>query len=197
MQAGIHKKGEIHTRWKKGFLLSLITMGVCFCAYTNPVQQDSTDSDTTFYIKKNPKTAILYSAILPGLGQVYNGKYWKVPLVYGAGGAMVYVFYYNQSKYTKFREAYAEGDQTKIYIIDGYKRTYDQLPRGRDWYRRYRDISIFGIAAVYFLNIVDAMVDAYFTDFDVSDNLTFRIQPSVVDNFDLTAAVGVKFSIGF
>ena len=197
MQAGIHKKADIDTRWKKGFLLSLITIGVCFCAYTNPVQQDSTVRDTTSHIKKNPKTAILYSAILPGLGQVYNGKYWKVPLVYGAGGAMVYIFYYNQSKYTKFREAYAEGDQTKIYIIDGYKRTYDQLPRGRDWYRRYRDISVFGIAAVYFLNIVDAMVDAYFTEFDVSDNLTFRIQPSVVDNFDLTAAVGVKFSIGF
>jgi hypothetical protein len=197
LQAGIHKKSDFNIRWKKRILFSLITVGVCFYGYANPAQQDSTVRDSTFHIKRNPKTAILCSAILPGLGQVYNRKYWKVPLVYGAGGAMVYIFYYNQSKYTKFREAYAEGDQQKIYIIDGYKRTYEQLPLGRDWYRRYRDISVFGIAAVYFLNVVDAMVDAYFTEFDVSDKLTFKIQPSVVDNFDLTAAVGIKFSIGF
>ena len=197
MQAGIIKNIELFTGWKKIILLSLITVYISFCAHANPARQDSTVLDTTLHSKRNPRTAIIFSAIVPGLGQVYNGKYWKVPLVYGAGGAMVYVFYYNQSKYAKFRDAYAEGDPQKIYIIDGYKRTYEQLPRGRDWYRKYRDLSVFGIAAVYLLNIVDAMVDAYFTEFDVSDNLTFRIQPAVVDNFDLTAAVGVKFSIGF
>ena len=166
-------------------------------AYACHAQEDNLLSDSTFHKKHNPKTAILCSALLPGLGQVYNHKYWKVPLVYGAGGAMVYTFYYNQSKYKKFKDAYAEGDPQKIYIIDGYQRTYEQLPQGRDWYRRYRDLSFFGFAAVYFLNIVDAMVDAYFTEFDVSDDLTLKIHPSIVDNFDLTAAVGIKFTIGF
>ncbi|MBN2274076.1 MAG: hypothetical protein JXR41_11840 [Bacteroidales bacterium] len=197
MQEGNFKNSQLHLGRKVLVLIISITVSACLFGNTVGVEQDSTAIDSTIHIQRNPKTAILCSALLPGLGQVYNRKYWKVPLIYGAGGAMVYVFYYNQSKYVKFRDAYNEGDEQKIYIIDGYTRTYDQLPRGRDWYRRYRDISVVGIAAVYFLNIIDAMVDAYFTGFDVSDDLSFRIQPAIVDNFDLTAAVGIKFTVGF
>ncbi len=178
-------------------LLPLVTVWFSFCIHANPARQDSTVGDTVRPVRKNPRTATICSAIVPGMGQVYNGKYWKVPLVYGAGGAMIYMFHYNQSKYVKFRDAYINGAPGENYIIDGRKLPYERLTTGRDWYRNYRDLSAFGIAAVYLLNIVDAMVDAYFTNFDVSDDLTFRIQPAVVDNFDLTAAYGVKFSIAF
>jgi adenylate kinase family enzyme len=109
----------------------------------------------------------------------------------------VYSFQYNNSKYLKYREAYDEGDENKIYIIDGYPRTYAQLPLGRDYYRRYRDLSLFGLIGVYLLNIIDAMVDAYFTDFDVSDDLTMHIEPAIVDNFDLAATFGLTIRIGF
>ncbi|MBN1413776.1 MAG: hypothetical protein JW973_01645 [Bacteroidales bacterium] len=182
---------------KKKVLFALIT--VQFYLFINfcPAQETNVLSDSTDQRKFNPRTAIICSMLVPGLGQVYNQKYWKVPLIYGAGIAMVYAFNYNQSKYTEFRKALAEDDPQKIYIIDGYQRTYDQLKIGRDWYRRYRDLSLLGIAIVYFLNVVDAMVDAYFTGFDVSDDLSLKIEPAVVDNFGLTASVGLKFTIGF
>jgi len=182
---------------KKRIIIFLLFVFSSFCGKWCTAQENSTVSDSLSIKKHNPRTAILSSALLPGLGQVYNGKYWKVPLIYGAGGALVYAFQYNQSKYLQYREAYDEGDESKIYIIDGYQRTYDQLPLGRDYYRRYRDISLFGLIGVYLLNIVDAMVDAYFTEFDVSDDLTMHIEPAIVDNFDLAATFGIKIRIGF
>jgi hypothetical protein len=197
LRVSLQKQIETKIQWKKNLPFSLITVLLCLFLSVSYAQEENALPDTIFHKKHNPNTAILYSAILPGLGQVYNRKFWKVPLVYGAGAAMVYAFNYNQSKYKKFKDAYANDDHSKKFIIDGNELTYEQLPLGRDFYRRYRDLSIFGIAAVYFLNIVDAMVDAYFTEFDVSDDLSLKIQPSVVDNLDLTAAVGVKISFGF
>ena len=182
---------------KNKIFIFLLFVFYSLCGHWCPAQENNTVGDSLIIKKHNPRTATISSALLPGLGQVYNGKYWKVPLIYGAGGALVYAFQYNQSKYLQYREAYDEGDENKIYIIDGYPRTYDQLPLGRDYYRRYRDISLFGLIGVYLLNIVDAMVDAYFTEFDVSDNLTLRIQPAIVDNFDLAATFGLTIGIGF
>ena len=182
---------------KKGILLFLLFVFSFPCGKWCTAQENSVVSDSLHIKKHNPRTATISSALLPGLGQVYNGKYWKVPLIYGAGGALVYAFQYNQSKYLQYREAYDAGDINEIYIIDGYPRTYDQLPLGRDYYRRYRDISLFGLIGVYLLNIVDAMVDAYFTRFDISDDLTMHIEPAIVDNFDLAATFGLKIRIGF
>jgi TM2 domain-containing membrane protein YozV len=184
-------------RRKKRIFISLLIFFSSFCGHWCSAQESDAVGDSLIRKKHNPRTAVICSALLPGLGQIYNGKYWKVPLVYGAGGAAVYAFQYNQAKYKKYREAYDEGDENKTYIIDGYKRSYAQLPLGRDYYRRYRDISVLCIAGVYLLNIVDAMVDAYFKEFDVSDDLTLRIQPAVVDNFDLAASFGLKISFGF
>jgi hypothetical protein len=182
---------------KRRIFISLLIVFSSLWGYWCPAQYNSTVSDTLVRRKPNPRTAIICSALLPGLGQIYNGNYWKVPLIYGAGGALVYTFQYNNSKYMKYRKAYDEGDKNKIYIIDGYQRTYEQLPLGRDYYRRYRDLSLFGLVGVYLLNIVDAMVDAYFTNFDISDDLTMHIEPVVVDNFDLAATFGLKIRIGF
>lgn len=197
MLADIHHPADFNTKRKKSIGFALITVLFFGFVYACPAQETNLSGDSTFYKKHNPKTATLYSALLPGLGQAYNRKYWKIPLVYGAGGAMVYYLRYNQVRYTQFRDAYNAGNTQSVYHIEGYTVTYNQLLKGREAFRRYRDISIAGILAIYFLNIVDAMVDAYFVEFDVSDDLTLQIKPAIVDNFDLTASLGIKFSVGF
>ncbi|HEX2395083.1 MAG TPA: DUF5683 domain-containing protein [Bacteroidales bacterium] len=125
-----------------------------------------------------PAKAVLYSAICPGLGQIYNRKYWKLPFIYGAETAFAYSFGYNQMKLEKFKKALFEGKDTAK--IDG--RTYTNISGGKDYYRRYRDISLIGLAAVYFLNIIDAMVDAHFAYFDISDDLSMNIQPAIIES---------------
>jgi len=87
----------------------------------------------------SPRKAIIYSAICPGLCQVYNKKYWKVPIIYGAGGAFAYFIGFNHLQYTKFRDGIETGVAGEKILIDGVYYEYEQLPLGRDYYRRYRD----------------------------------------------------------
>jgi len=145
----------------------------------------------------NPRKAVFYSAMVPGLGQVYNQKYWKVPFIYGAGGALAYFVVFNQDKYKKFREAIDKGDTGELVFIDGSYYDFEILPRGRDYYRRNRDLCALGTAAIYFLNIIDAMVDANFFYYDVSDDLSLHFQPVMLKNPGFTAAVGFQIDIGF
>jgi hypothetical protein len=136
------------------------------------------------------------SAIIPGLGQAYNKKYWKVPIIYGAGGAFAYYLGYYQDKYSKFRTAIETGEEGGTYVIDGRSYAYDRLDAGRDFYRRYRDLNIAGIGLIYFLNIVDAMIDAHFFYYDVSDDLTMHIQPAVLNNPGVFSYHGATSSLG-
>lgn len=155
---------------------------------------DSTAIDTTFH-KHSPRTALMLSLICPGLGQAYNKKYWKIPFIYGAGGAFLYYVSYNQMKYKKFRDAVYEFGVDGEAIIDGGR--YNNLDGGRDFYRRNRDLSAAGLAAIYLINVIDAMVDANFSRYDVSDDLSMRIEPSVIDNPGALASVGFSFKIVF
>jgi len=151
----------------------------------------------------SPRKAVMYSLICPGLGQVYNKKYWKIPFIYGGGGAFLYYVAYNQMKYKKFRNALFDQQQTQNpvpVVIDGYEYKYTDLDNGRDYYRRYRDLSIAGLAAMYLLNVIDAMVDAYFVHYDISDDLSLRLEPAVIQNTGLvgeTASLGFRINIGF
>ncbi|MBN2481904.1 MAG: hypothetical protein JXB19_09200 [Bacteroidales bacterium] len=149
---------------------------------------------------RSPQKATLYSAILPGLGQAYNNKYWKIPIIYGAGGAFVCYTLHWHTQYKKFRDAFLDGfsqADPKPVLIDGRLYDYDILPRGRDGFRRYRDLCILGTAAVYFLNIVDAMIDAHFFYYDVSDDLSLRIAPVFMDDPVATTTFGLNFHLGF
>ncbi len=150
-----------------------------------------------------PQRATLYSAMLPGLGQAYNGDYWKIPIVYGALAFTGYLIDFNNTQYQRYRTAYniVTGDDPDA--MDEFNRRYsaDKLKYYRDQYRRSRDYAIFFTALVYALNIIDANVFAYLKDFDVSDNLSFRMQPAVL-NFNNyayggTPAFGMKMDFTF
>jgi hypothetical protein len=140
---------------------------------------------------------VVYSVLFPGLGQIYNGKYWKLPVIYAAGGTFAYFIAYNQLKYEKFRDAYMNGTEGTSMMIDGTYYKYDILPRGRDFYRRYRDLSVLGLGAIYLLNIVDAMVDAHFFYYDVSDDLSMRLEPALINNPGGASALGLGLNFRF
>lgn len=118
-----------------------------------------------------PSRAAFYSAIVPGLGQAYNKKYWKVPLVYGAMGTSLYFYFDNNKKYNQYRDAYkrrlAGFNDDEFQYLDN-----DRLISAQRFYQRNRDLSLLITAAFYILNIVDANVDAHLKQFNVSDDLT-------------------------
>jgi hypothetical protein len=167
-----------------------------FSASTDAQVKDSTAADTIVH-RHSPRKAVIYSLICPGLGQIYNRKYWKIPFIYGAGGTLLYYVGFNQLEYKKFRDANDIGKAGETTVIDGYTWQYEDLERGRDWYRRYRDLSIAGLAAIYLLNVIDAMVDAHFFYYDVSDDLSMKLEPALIQSPGITASVGLRINLGF
>lgn len=132
-------------------------------------------------LKHSPKKAVLYSAILPGLGQAYNKKYWKIPVVYAVGGLMGYFIIDNNRQYKLYKNAYAlrlDGDDL---TTDEFADTYsdEDIRLLKNYYRRNRDLSYIVAGMVYVLNIVDASVDAHLFYFNVSDDLSLKILPAI------------------
>lgn len=142
-----------------------------------------------------PSKAAFYSAILPGLGQAYNKKYWKIPLVYGAIGTSLYFYIDNGKKYHNYRDAYKRrlagfSDDQYQYLDD------NRLIQAQRFYQRNRDLSLLVTIGFYVLNIVDANVDAHLIQFNVSDNLSF--QPEVYTNeINYKPNLGLTFNYKF
>lgn len=125
--------------------------------------------------------ATIYSLVLPGLGQAYNKKYWKIPIIYAGFGALAYSFKINYDETKKFTEAYRYVINKDSVPIDNeyitrYKDPNDLL-QGRAFYRRRVELTVIFSAAWYILNVLDAAVDAHFFDYDISDNLSLRVDP--------------------
>jgi len=140
----------------------------------------SVDSVDTRFIDHSPKKAAIYSAVLPGFGQIYNRKYWKLPIVYAGYGVISYFIADNNSKYKEFKtNLIAVSDDDPLTIYDG-PASSAQLKNLMNGYRRNRDLFIIITFAWHALNVIDAHVDAHFINFDVSDDLTMNIQPSAV-----------------
>ena len=129
----------------------------------------------------NPKKAGLYSAILPGAGQLYNRQYWKIPIVYAGVGAAVYFIQFNSNKYQTYRKAYVASLEGRSHEFDGI---YDQaaLKQLQDGYKRYLDMTVLFTALGYTLQVIDAVVFAHLKNFDVSRDLTLRMQPVAMPN---------------
>lgn len=135
--------------------------------------------DTSTFVKHSPKKATLLSTFLPGAGQAYNKKYWKMPIIYAAGGTAVYGIIFYSKQYNDFKSAYNERITTGSNVDDVYNRFQTPtLKNFRDSYRYYRDLSYIGLGAVYILQIVDAAVDAHFFDFKITDDLSLNVQPT-------------------
>ncbi|MBL7886000.1 MAG: hypothetical protein JNJ52_04575 [Flavobacterium sp.] len=139
-----------------------------------------------------PSKAAFYSAIFPGLGQVYNKKYWKVPIVYAAIGTGIYAYTWNNNKYHLYRDAYKNrlaGRPDDFSYLDN-----DRLIQGQKFYQKNRDLSAIITVALYILNIVDANVDAHLQQFNVNDDLTFK--PSLQQD-DLYRQQNLAFTITY
>ena len=131
--------------------------------------------------KHSPLKATIMSAALPGLGQVYNGKWWKVPIIYGGFGGLIYSSVFNDLKCQTYRNAYLLRVDDDPNTVDEFDGVYSDanLRELIDFYQRNRDLSLIFTGVLYALNIIDASVDAHLKDFDVSDDLSMKVRPSV------------------
>nr|WP_255667761.1 DUF5683 domain-containing protein [Flavobacterium sp. ENC] len=141
-----------------------------------------------------PAKAAFYSAILPGLGQAYNKKYWKIPLVYGAIGTSLYFYLDNNKKYNNYRDAYKKRLEG---LPDDYQFLDDsRLVAGQKFYQRNRDLSALFVVGFYVLNIIDANVDAALIQFNVNERLSLR--PEIYpDDMTFRPNVGLTFNYHF
>jgi len=140
-----------------------------------------------------PAKASFYSAIFPGMGQLYNKKYWKMPLVYAAIGTSVYFYVSNGDKYHEFRDVYKQ----RLAGVSNPEYDYldnDRLIRAQQFYQRNRDLSVLVTAAFYVLNIIDANVDAHLMQFNVDDDLSFN--PTINTN-DFNSKPSIGFTINY
>lgn len=147
---------------------------------TLPVAKDSIKKKAARYF--NPRTATIRSAILPGLGQVYNKKYWKVPIVYGALGTTAAIYLYNIDTYRSLRQAYIYITDTipanNVLIDPQFSNLSPTAIRSyRDSFRQNIDYAVLFFLLFWGLNVVDAAVDAHLKAFDVNDNLSLQIKP--------------------
>jgi hypothetical protein len=161
-------------------VLTLCILFFAWNAFTQVQSEERTVPDTvelkTYASNYDPNKAALYAAILPGLGQVYNKKYWKLPLVYGGFIGFGYGISFYQKGYTKYKaELFDILETDDRYSASGY--TEDQLRTIVDRYRRERDFMIILMAGMYLLQIVDAHVDAHLKEFDLNPNLHVRLKP--------------------
>ena len=141
----------------------------------------------------NPTKATWLALVIPGGGQIYNRKYWKLPIFYGGFAGCAYALTWNSKMYKDYSTAYKDamnGNMQSSSITDllppGYKisetQLKDLLRKRKDTYRRYRDLSIFAFIGVYLLSVIDAYVDAELSNFDITPDLSMKVEPAVIDN---------------
>ena len=143
-----------------------------------------------------PSKAAFYSAVLPGLGQIYTKKYWKLPLIYGAIGSSIYGFNYNNKEMKRYRVAYKK--RIAGYTDDEF---FGRIPResqlieGYKYHRRYRDLSALFLLGFYLLNILDANIGAHLLQFNVNENLS--IFPKIDESIYNSPNLGISLNINF
>ena len=148
----------------------------------------------------SPAKAAFYSAILPGLGQAYNKKYWKIPIVYGALGTSIYVYDFNNKNYNRARTAFKlrlngkpdefDGQEGRISLSD------EALVRAQKSYKKDKDLSVLVSVALYVIQILEASTNAHLLQHNVDDNLTFTpqlIQNSVTNKSVVGASLNFNF----
>ena len=183
--------------------------------------------DTTFSKKEmkqdwstwrpDPKRALWLALVIPGGGQIYNRKYWKLPLVYGGFIGCMYAINWNNTMYKDYSQAYIDlmdnDPNTQSYnqflhlgmkiTTEADKKRFEDIFRKRkDKYRRWRDLSFFVMLGVYALSVIDAYVDAELSVFDISDDLSLKVEPTIINNRSSNnpldaSSVGLQCSLNF
>jgi len=128
-------------------------------------------------VYSHARRATFMSVFLPGLGQAYNKKYWKIPIIYAGLGGFTYMYVFNNQEYTYYRENLQAITDDNPSTVNSTYYNQDQLKVLKDQYKKSRDLAIIGFFAIYALNIIDANVDGHLVSFDVSDNLGMQIDP--------------------
>ena len=182
------------------------TDSIALAKKTDALKKVLIDSASLFP-KHSPRKATIYSLVCPGLGQIYNRKYWKVPIVYAGFATMGYFFGANHGEYIKFRNAYnfvASGNTAgnNVPPVNDYVTRYsyqaDLLQNGRNYYRRNLELTYILTGVWYLLVTVDAQVDAQFFNFDVSDRITLNVQPYIQPRTNqLPGVAGLTFALSF
>ena len=168
--------------------------------------------------RPNPKKALWLAIVIPGAGQIYNRKYWKLPIVYGGFVGCAYAMRWNNMMYKDYSQAYIDltddDPNTKSYerfqqfsnrITDANIQRYQELFKNRkNRFRRWRDLSFFVMCGVYAISIIDAYVDASLSEFDISDDLTMRVAPTIINSKNVaehnplkSTAIGLQCSLFF
>ncbi|MFK8103302.1 MAG: DUF5683 domain-containing protein [Saprospiraceae bacterium] len=143
----------------------------------------------------SPKKAAILSLILPGTGQIYNKKYWKVPIVYAGIGALVYAIDWNGSRYRQFRDAYIAEVNGEEHEFTDFEISADGLKAIRNSYDKNLQLSYVGMFLVYALNSIDAYVDAHLLRFDVSEDLSLHVNPKLLMTPNNRSNLGIGLSL--
>jgi len=178
------------------------------CSFVHAQQSDSTyraykkDSiQAKRAVKKaiygNARKATIMSACFPGLGQIYNRKYWKAPVIYVALGGIGYWGITNQVKYKYYSNNLRAANDDDPTTINSTLYSSDQLITQKKYYQKYRDISIMVGALVYLVNIIDANVDAHLRTFDVSDDLSLQLNPYSNLDYNNKLQAGLSLKLKF
>ena len=167
--------------------------------------------------KPNPQRALWLALVVPGAGQIYNRKYWKLPIFLGGFMGCVYALTWNNMMYKDYSQAYLDlmdNDPTtqsynqflhlgtKITTESDINRYKDIFKKRKDKYRRWRDLSFFVMLGVYALSVIDAYVDAELSVFDISDDLSLKVEPTIINNRSSNnpldaSSVGLQCSLNF
>jgi hypothetical protein len=167
--------------------------------------------------RPNPQRALWLALVIPGGGQIYNRKYWKLPIVYGGFVGCIYALMWNNSMYRDYAQAYLDimddDPGTASYnkflhlgrqITSQNEERYKQIFKSRkDKYRRWRDLSFFVMVGIYAVSVIDAYVDAELSEFDISKDLSLKVRPTVINNNSLSrnplyaTSLGVNCSVRF
>ena len=144
------------------------------------------------------------SAALPGLGQYYNGKYWKIPIIYAGFSSLVYYVIQNRYEYNRFKDAYAikielpEGQISDNLLVETYSES--DLLSQRDYYQSNLEMSYILTGIFYIVQIVDATVDAHLYDYDIDDDLSIHIVPQMLpteEGLRFMPGLGITYKLSY
>lgn len=158
--------------------------------------------ETVVKKKHSPTKATLYSVALPGLGQIYNKKYWKLPIIYGLGGFFVYNISSSHSQYTSFRDAL--NTRQEAFALDPTSINTDEyanllsdseLRTRKDFYKKKRDMNVIYSLLLYTANILDAAVDAHLMHFNVGEQYIMSLEPTILPSTSLSNSIGLSLTL--